>query len=129
MLLPLAASLYAQKGLKTRATQVGIDERGYYQSIQVNGEQILGGMQPGQPGGSDWSWTTPYPGRFAVRLKVEGDGQELQRGADGGSGRRGADAGRNFGRVVLLQPDQRRCPGRSDPVHDAGRTGNGCLCL
>ena len=31
-------------------------------------------MQPGQPGGSDWSWTTPYPGRFAVRLKVEGDG-------------------------------------------------------
>ena len=90
MLLPLAASLYAQKGLKTRATQVGIDERGYYQSIQVNGEQILGGMQPGQPGGSDWSWTTPYPGRFAVRLKVEGDGQELQRGADGGSGRRGA---------------------------------------
>ena len=118
MLLPLAASLYAQKGLKTRATQVGIDERGYYQSIQVNGEQILGGMQPGQPGGSDWSWTTPYPGRFAVRLKVEGDGQELQRGA-------GADAGRNFGRVVLLQPDQRRCSGRSDPVHDAGRTGNG----
>lgn len=43
MLLPLAASLYAQKDLKTRATQVGIDERGYYQSIQVNGEQILGG--------------------------------------------------------------------------------------
>lgn len=38
MLLPLAASLYAQKDLKTRATQVGIDERGYYQSIQVNGE-------------------------------------------------------------------------------------------
>ena len=74
MLLPLAASLYAQKDLKTRATQVGIDERGYYQSIQVNGEQILGGMQPGQPGGSDWSWTTPCPGRFAVRLKVEGDG-------------------------------------------------------
>lgn len=34
----------------------------------------LGEMQPGQPGGSDWSWTTPYPGRFAVRLKVEGDG-------------------------------------------------------
>ena len=62
MLLPLAASLYAQKDLKTRATQVGIDERGYYQSIQVNGEQILGEMQPGQPGGSDWSWTTPYPG-------------------------------------------------------------------
>ena len=45
MLLPLAASLYAQKDLKTRATQVGIDERGYYQSIQVNGEQILGGKQ------------------------------------------------------------------------------------
>ena len=45
MLLPLAASLYAQKDLKTRATQVGIDERGYYHSIQVNGEQILGGKQ------------------------------------------------------------------------------------
>ncbi len=45
MLLPLAASLYAQKDLKTRATQVGIDECGYYHSIQVNGEQILGGKQ------------------------------------------------------------------------------------
>ena len=31
-------------------------------------------MQPGQPGGSDWSWTSPYDGKFAVRLKVEGDG-------------------------------------------------------
>lgn len=60
-----------------------------------------------------------------LRRQGRGDGQELQRGADGGSGRRGADAGRNFGRVVLLQPDQRRCSGRSDPVHDAGRTGNG----
>lgn len=35
MLLPLAASLYAQKDLKTRATQVGIDERGYYQSKKI----------------------------------------------------------------------------------------------
>lgn len=34
----------------------------------------LGEMQPGQPGGSDWSWTSPYDGKFAVRLKVEGDG-------------------------------------------------------
>ncbi len=31
--LPLEVSLYAQKDLKTRATQVGIDERGYYRSI------------------------------------------------------------------------------------------------
>lgn len=35
MLLPLAASLYAQKDLKTRATQVGIDERGYYHSKKI----------------------------------------------------------------------------------------------
>lgn len=35
MLLPLAASLYAQKDLKTRATQVGIDERGYYQYKKI----------------------------------------------------------------------------------------------
>ena len=34
----------------------------------------LGEMQPGQPGGSDWSWTTPYEGPFAIRLKVDGDG-------------------------------------------------------
>ena len=35
----------------------------------------LGEMQPGQPGGSDWSWDTPYKGDFAIRLKVEGDGK------------------------------------------------------
>lgn len=34
----------------------------------------LSELQPGQPGGSDWSWSTPYPGRFAFRLRVEGDG-------------------------------------------------------
>jgi len=34
----------------------------------------LGEMQPGQPGGSDWSWNSPYKGAFAFRLKVEGDG-------------------------------------------------------
>ena len=32
----------------------------------------LGELQPGQPGGSDWSWSTPYEGKFAIRLKVEG---------------------------------------------------------
>ena len=35
----------------------------------------LGEMQPGQPGGSDWSWSTPYEGAYAIRLKVEGDGK------------------------------------------------------
>lgn len=34
----------------------------------------LAEMQPGQPGGSDWAWTTPYESRYKIRLKVEGDG-------------------------------------------------------
>lgn len=34
----------------------------------------LAEMQPGQPGGADWSLDTPYQGSYAVRLKVEGDG-------------------------------------------------------
>ena len=34
----------------------------------------LSEMQPGQPGGSDWSWSTPYVGEYMIRLKVEGDG-------------------------------------------------------
>ena len=34
----------------------------------------LGEMQPGQPGGSDWSWNSPEEGRFSIRLRVEGEG-------------------------------------------------------
>lgn len=34
----------------------------------------LSEMQPGQPGGADWSWYSPTEGSFALRLKVEGDG-------------------------------------------------------
>jgi len=34
----------------------------------------LGEMQPGQPGGSDWSWSSPEEGRFSIRLRVEGEG-------------------------------------------------------
>ena len=34
----------------------------------------LSEMQPGQPGGADWSWSTPTEGAFALRLKVEGEG-------------------------------------------------------
>ena len=31
-------------------------------------------MQPGQPGGADWSWSSPYESVYAIRLKVDGDG-------------------------------------------------------
>lgn len=34
----------------------------------------LSEMQPGQPGGSDWSWKSPEEGSFALRIKVEGEG-------------------------------------------------------
>lgn len=34
----------------------------------------LAEMQPGQPGGADWSWDTPYESTYAIRLKVDGDG-------------------------------------------------------
>ncbi|SKB65579.1 hypothetical protein SAMN05660226_02553 [Parapedobacter luteus] len=34
----------------------------------------LAEMQPGQPGGADWSWYTPYESTYALRLKVEGEG-------------------------------------------------------
>lgn len=31
----------------------------------------LSELQPGQPGGSDWSWDNSYAGKFAFRMKVE----------------------------------------------------------
>ena len=34
----------------------------------------LSEMQPGQPGGADWSWKSPEEGTFALRIKVEGEG-------------------------------------------------------
>ena len=34
----------------------------------------LAEMQPGQPGGADWSWESPYESMYAIRLKVDGDG-------------------------------------------------------
>ena len=34
----------------------------------------LAEMQPGQPGGADWSWESPYESAYAIRLKVDGDG-------------------------------------------------------
>lgn len=34
----------------------------------------LASMQPGQPGGADWSWESPEESTFALRIKVEGDG-------------------------------------------------------
>lgn len=43
-------------------------------NISQNYVCSLSEMQPGQPGGADWMWTTPYGGEFAVRLKVDGDG-------------------------------------------------------
>ena len=33
----------------------------------------LGEMQPGQSGGSDWSWTTTFSGPFALRIYVDGE--------------------------------------------------------
>jgi hypothetical protein len=34
----------------------------------------LSEMQPGQPGGADWSIDTPYAGGYDIRLKVDGEG-------------------------------------------------------
>ena len=31
-------------------------------------------MQPGQPHGADWQWNTPFDGRYALRIHVEGKG-------------------------------------------------------
>lgn len=46
----------------------------YPLSISKHYRCNLSEMQPGQPGGADWSLDTPYGGRYAIRLKVEGDG-------------------------------------------------------
>lgn len=34
----------------------------------------LSEMQPGQPGGADWSWQSPEESTYALRIKVEGEG-------------------------------------------------------
>lgn len=46
----------------------------YPLSITKHYNCALSEMQPGQPGGSDWSVQTPYAGQYAFRLKVEGEG-------------------------------------------------------
>lgn len=46
----------------------------YPLSITKHYHCSLGEMQPGQPGGADWSISTPYAGKYAFRLKVEGEG-------------------------------------------------------
>ncbi|GAB3346899.1 hypothetical protein GCM10027566_00300 [Arachidicoccus ginsenosidivorans] len=34
----------------------------------------LSEMQPGQPGGADWTWRSPNESHFGLRIKVEGEG-------------------------------------------------------
>ncbi|MBO9620551.1 MAG: hypothetical protein J7539_16120 [Niabella sp.] len=34
----------------------------------------LSELQPGQPGGADWSWQSPEESTYALRIKVEGEG-------------------------------------------------------
>lgn len=46
----------------------------YPLSITKHYHCSLGELQPGQPGGADWSISTPYAGKYAFRLKVEGEG-------------------------------------------------------
>lgn len=46
----------------------------YPLSITKRFHCVLGELQPGQPGGADWSINTPYADKYSVRLKVEGDG-------------------------------------------------------
>ncbi|MGL4851813.1 MAG: hypothetical protein ACRC3Z_04090 [Phocaeicola sp.] len=46
----------------------------YPLSISKHYRCNLSEMQPGQPGGADWSWETPYGGSYAIRLQVQGDG-------------------------------------------------------
>lgn len=46
----------------------------YPLSITKHFRCSLGEMQPGQPGGADWSVSSPYAGAYALRLKVEGNG-------------------------------------------------------
>lgn len=37
----------------------------------------MGEMQPGQSGGSDWLMNTPFGGLYAIRLKVEGEEEDV----------------------------------------------------
>ena len=66
--------------LKDPATEWHLEQQSegvyalYPLSISKHFHCMLGELQPGQPGGADWSVSSPYAGTYAFRLKVEGDG-------------------------------------------------------
>ncbi|WP_291590179.1 hypothetical protein [Bacteroides sp.] len=66
--------------LKDPATEWHLEKKGnrsfllYPLSVTKHYNCSLGELQPGQPGGADWSVHTPYGGKFAFRLKVEWEG-------------------------------------------------------